>query len=151
MTKFIFCSRLNWFCLELLLYPMFLNYGLTLQAPVKVILKNIFQVVLDKIFQSKYIWLDAENITVSVNWIGCNSKHLTGADPGILKRGGALWLPPWLTGEKDFRFQMVQKGQNNVRNYKFLAKYFSQHFQIFSIFIYNESLPMKSYQFFKIS
>ena len=35
-------------------------------------------------------------------------------------------------------------------NYKFLGKYFYQHFQIFSIFIYNESLPMKSYQFFKI-
>ena len=32
----------------------------------------------------------------------------------------------------------------------FLAKYFYQYFQIFSIFIYNESLPMKSYQFFKI-
>ena len=31
-----------------------------------------------------------------------------------------------------------------------MAKYFYQHFQIFSIFIYNESLPMKSYQFFKI-
>ena len=27
---------------------------------------------------------------------------------------------------------------------------FYQHFQIFSIFIYNESLPMKSYQIFKI-
>ena len=45
---------------------------------------------------------------------------------------------------------MVWKGQNNVRNYKFLAKYFFQYFQIFSIFISNESLPMKSYQFFKI-
>ena len=40
---------------------------------------------------------------------------------------------------------MVQKGQNNVRSYMFLAKYFYQYFQIFSIFIYNESLPMKSY------
>ena len=45
---------------------------------------------------------------------------------------------------------MVQKGQNNVRNYKFLEKYFYQHFQICSIFKYNESLPMKSSQFFKI-
>ena len=42
-----------------------------------------------------------------------------------------------------------RKGQN-VRSYKFLAKYFYQHFQIFCIFIYNESLPMKSYYFFKI-
>ena len=33
----------------------------------------------------------------------------------------------------------------------FLAKYFYQYFQIFSMFIYNESLPMRSYQFFKIS
>ena len=25
-----------------------------------------------------------------------------GADPEILKRGGALYWPPWLTGEKNF-------------------------------------------------
>ena len=31
-----------------------------------------------------------------------------------------------------------------------LEKHFFQYFQIFSIFIYTESLPMKSYQFFKI-
>ena len=31
-----------------------------------------------------------------------------------------------------------------------MANYFYQHFQIFSIYIYNENLPMKSYQFFKI-
>ena len=37
---------------------------------------------------------------------------------------------------------MVQKGQNNARNYKFIAKYFDQYFQIFSIFISNEGLPM---------
>ena len=52
--------------------------------------------------------------------------------------------------EENVMFQMVQKGLNNVRNYKFLGKYFYQHFQIFSIFIYNEILPIKSYQFFKI-
>ena len=40
--------------------------------------------------------------------------------------------------------------RNNYRNYKFLAKYFLQYFQIFSTFIHNESLLMKSYQFFKI-
>ena len=34
--------------------------------------------------------------------------------------------------------------------YKFLAKYFYQYFQIFSVFTCNESLSMKSYQFFKI-
>ena len=51
---------------------------------------------------------------------------------------------------KKFRFQMVQKGQNNVRNYKVLAKLLYQHFQIFSIFTHSGRLPMKSYQFFKI-
>ena len=67
-----------------------------------------------------------------------------------MKKGGALCRLPWLVDEENFRFQIVQKRQNNVRNYKLLTKYFYQHFQIFSIFIYNESLPMKSYQFFKI-
>ena len=40
-----------------------------------------------------------------------------------------------LADKEKFRFQMVYKGQNNVRNYKFLAKYFCQYFQIFSIFV----------------
>ena len=71
------------------------------------------------------------------------------ADPEFLKRGGTLCQLPQLADEKNFRFQMVSKGQNNVRNYKFLAKYFYQYFQIFSAFIYDENLPMKSYQFFK--
>ena len=43
---------------------------------------------------------------------------------------------------------MVEKGQNNVRNYKFLAKYFFQDFQTFSIIIYIESLLIKSYKRF---
>ena len=37
-----------------------------------------------------------------------------------------------------------------MANDKFLVKYFYQDFQISLIYIYNESLPMKSYQFFKI-
>ena len=61
-----------------------------------------------------------------------------------------LYVGHRVADEEYFRFHMVWKGQNNVRNYKFLAKYSYQCFQIFSIFIYNESLPMKSYQFFKI-
>ena len=55
-----------------------------------------------------------------------------------------------LVEEEIFRLQMVWKSQNNVRNYMFLAQYFYQHSQIFSIFIYHGSMPMKSYQFFKI-
>ena len=42
------------------------------------------------------------------------------------------------------------KSQNNVRNFKFLVKYFYKYFQIFPIVIYNENLPMKSYNFFQI-
>ena len=76
--------------------------------------------------------------------------QIWGADPDILKRGGALCRPPKLADEWNFRFQELQKGQNNVRNYKMLAKYFYEHFQIFFVFTYNESLPMKSCQFFKI-
>ena len=67
-----------------------------------------------------------------------------GADPEIFKRGDALCRSPLLAGRENFRFQMTQKGQNNVRNYKFLANYFYQYFQIFPI------LTIKSYQFFKI-
>ena len=55
-----------------------------------------------------------------------------------------------LVEEEIFRLQMVWKSQNNVRNYMFLAQYFYQHSQIFSIFICHGSMPMKSYQFFKI-
>ena len=73
-----------------------------------------------------------------------------GADPEILKREGAPYRPPWLADEENFSFQTVLKSQSNIRNYKFLAKYFYQYFQFFSIFIYNESLPIKSYKLFKI-
>ena len=41
---------------------------------------------------------------------------ISGVDSEILKRRGALCQLPWLTNEKTFRFQMVLKGQNNVRN-----------------------------------
>ena len=56
----------------------------------------------------------------------------TGTDPEILKRSGALCRLPCLADEENFRFQMVLKGQNNDRSYKSLAKYFYQHYQIFS-------------------
>ena len=75
---------------------------------------------------------------------------VSGMDPKILKRGGALCWSLWLAEEDNFRFQMIYKGQNNVTNYKFFAKYLYHHFQIFSIFKYNESLPMKFYQIFKM-
>ena len=75
---------------------------------------------------------------------------MTGADAEILKGCGALCWPPSLGDIENFRFEMIYKGQNNVRNYKFLAKYFYKYFQNVSIFTYNDRWPMKSYQFFKI-
>ena len=41
------------------------------------------------------------------------------------KEGGGctVYKPSWLDNKEDFSFQMVQKGQNNARNYKFIAKY----------------------------
>ena len=59
------------FCVELLLYLKILNNILTLQAPGQGLSsKMIFLVSLDKIFQPKRFWLDAEVITASGNWKG---------------------------------------------------------------------------------
>ena len=33
-----------------------------------------------------------------------NIQDISGADPEILKRGGALCQPPWLAVEENFRF-----------------------------------------------
>ena len=38
---------------------------------------------------------------------------------------------------------MIEKGQHNVINDKFLMKYFYQYFQMLSIFTYYKSLMMK--------
>ena len=35
------------------------------------------------------------------------SGNIPGADPDILKRGGTLCWPPWLTEEENLRLQMV--------------------------------------------
>ena len=72
---------------------------------------------------------------------------------GFCKRWGGrgvLCRPSCLADAENNRFQMVSKTQNNVRNYKFFAKYFYKYFQIFSILIHNERLLVKSYQFLKI-
>ena len=59
---------------------------------------------------------------------------VSGADPKILKRGGALSWSLWLAEEENFRFQMVYKGQNNVTNYKFFCKIFLSSFSNFIYF-----------------
>ena len=60
-----------------------------------------------------------------------SNEQQAGVDPEILKswgggggeeegwggcEGGAVCRPPWLADEENFSFQMIQKGQNNVRN-----------------------------------
>ena len=55
----------------------------------------------------------------------------------------------WLT-KKILGFRWCGKAKIALETIKFLVKYIYQYFQISSIFIYHESLPMKSYQFFKI-
>ena len=82
------------------------------------------------------------------NW---ESLYFAEADPEILKKGGTLCWAPCLAAGANFRFQVVERVENDVKNCKFLAKYFFQYFQIFSIFLYNESWLMKFYQFFKIN
>ena len=54
------------------------------------------------------------------------------ADPEIFKKEGALCRSPWLVDEENSRFQMVFKGQINVRNY-FLTNYFLVHWRIFKL------------------
>ena len=60
-------------------------------------------------------------------------------------KGVALYIDNhgW-PSKKILGFRWSKKAKNNVRNCTFLAKYF-QHFQIFSVFICNKRLPMKSY------
>ena len=53
----------------------------------------------------------------------------------VVLKGDALCWAPLLEEEENFRFEMVQKHQNNVRNYKFLAKYFFQYFQFLHLYI----------------
>ena len=61
--------------------------------------------------------------------------QLPGAGVEILKeRWWCFMLATMVGQQKNFRLEMVWKSQNNVRNYKFLAKYSYQYFQIFSNF-----------------
>ena len=64
-------------------------------------------------------------------------------------KAGVLYVSHhgWLM-KKILGFRWSKKAKITLET-KFLAQYFCQYFQIFSIFIYNESLPMKSYQFLK--
>ena len=55
-----------------------------------------------------------------------------------------------LSTNKVLGFRWSEKVKIMLETLSFLTKYFCQYFSFFSIFIYNESLPMKSYQFFKI-
>ena len=78
-----------------------------------------------------------------------HGQLISRADPEIQKMEGAVCRPPCLADQENFRFQVVLKGQNNVRNYKFFTKNFNQYFQIFLIFTYNKTQMMKSCQHFR--
>ena len=67
LNKFL---AIGWFCVELLLYPTFLNNRLTLQASgEKLSSKMFFKLVLTKSFsQNVAIWPDAKDIVASNNW-----------------------------------------------------------------------------------
>ena len=80
---------------------------------------------------------------------------------GIFEFGDIYWRnPQWKTSflmqchgwpkEKIFGFRWSKKVKIRLETIKVLAKCFYQCSQIFSIFIYNESLPMKSHRFLKI-
>ena len=58
-----------------------------------------------------YILFEIKKKSKKNGFLNCYKIQLSGADPEILKWGGggrgALCWPPWLSDEKDFRFQIV--------------------------------------------
>ena len=76
--------------------------------------------IVERESQSATDWFKENNMVV-------NSEKVRGK--GGERMECALCRSPWLAGEENVRFQMV-----NVGNYKFLTKYFYQYFQILSVF-----------------
>ena len=56
-----------------------------------------------------------KNLNVSCTKLGIES----GADPEILKKGGALYWPSWMTDEGNFRFQMSKKAKTTSETISF--------------------------------
>ena len=75
----------------------------------------------------------------------------TEADPEILKRGGAFYVGHhgWTT-KKILGLRWFEKAKITLETISFWRNISISIFKFSQIFIYNESLPMKSYQFFKI-
>ena len=68
-------------------------------------------------------------------------------DPEILKRKGALCRPPWLAAKEILGFRWSKQAKITLET-NFFGKTF---LSLFSNFLhFNESMPMKSYQVFKI-
>ena len=92
------CFKINTTCL--LHCPNFIN-GRSL------LLNNVSRLTKDKLTSCDtlvtQLLLDGDN---SLDLV-IDTLVLTGADPEILKKGGALCRPPWLADEENFRFQMV--------------------------------------------
>ena len=91
-------------------------------------------------------------VYVSYRQIVCYTSFsfLTVADPEILKRVALYFGHHGQPMKEILGFRWSKKGKITLKTITFCANYFSEYFQIFSIFVYNESFPMKSYQFFKI-
>ena len=71
-------------------------------------------------------------------------KTLSGADPDVLKRGGALCQPPWLVGEKNLGFRWSKKAETTLETISFWQN------TCISIFKFCPFSLIKYYQFFKI-
>ena len=114
-------------------------------------------------------WTFNERATYNKSILPLN--HLIqGRTQRCLKTGEVKYRPAWLAREENVRFQMVQKGRSNVRNYRFLEKifisvfsnflhFYSQNFIIFSKFtnaltikdkknLYNSQWEKKSWKIF---
>ena len=114
-------------------------------------------------------WTFNERATYNKSILPLN--HLIqGRTQRCLKTGEVKYRPGWLAREENIRFQMIQKGRSNVRNYRFLEKifisvfsnflhFYSQNFIIFSKFtnaltikdkknLYNSQWEKKSWKIF---
>ena len=101
----------------------------------------------NKVWDPLMVWHALDCIAADTNYLNIYS-HTGSRD---FEKGGVLCRPPWLEDEKIFGFQMVWKGQKNVWNDKFLAKYFFQYFQYFSPYLYlMKACRLNLTNFFKI-
>ena len=76
--------------------------------------------------------------------------YMSGAYPEIVKTSGAQCRPPWLANEEILGFTWSKKAKITLETIGFWQIFLSAFSKFLQLYIYSESLPMKSYQFLRI-